>query len=212
MTDNLIIQNDKQLAEQINTEHKAVIDGLRASLDHAIKAGELLLDAKRIAGHGNWLEWLHTNCQFSERTAQNYIKLAENKERLSNTQRVAYLSLREAIALLTERTELEIHELCNIFPYDQSVVDAITHDMIKDGKYGYQMPEITLYEGKILDGKLRYKACKRAGIRPKFKTFPDDYPGYRGSALDFVMSVNIVRAQYTESQKAVMAMKLSKAG
>jgi hypothetical protein len=101
MTDNLVIQNDKQLAEQINTEHKAVIDGLRASLDHAIKAGELLLDAKRIAGHGNWLGWLQANCQFSERTAQNYIKLAENKERLLNTQRVADLSLREAIGLLS---------------------------------------------------------------------------------------------------------------
>ena len=54
-------------------------------------------------GHGNFLPWLKENFAGSERTAQNYMRLA------SNPQRVADLgcdSIRDAIEALTDRRSL----------------------------------------------------------------------------------------------------------
>ena len=62
------------LAAAINVEHTAVGEALKAGLSHAIRAGELLIEAKALAGHGEWLPWLAANCAtISERTAQAYM-------------------------------------------------------------------------------------------------------------------------------------------
>jgi hypothetical protein len=59
---------------------------------------------------------------------------------------------------------------------------------------------IVMFEGKILDGRHRYKACLQLGIEPWFK----DYDG-PDSALDYVISLNLRRRHLSESQRA-MAM------
>jgi hypothetical protein len=107
--------------------------------------------------------------------------------------------------LAAEPKEYEIHELCNLFPRDEWVVSAIAQSL-SNGEPLYC--PITLYEGKILDGKIRYEACKRAGVNPKFLVFPDDYPEYKGSAKDFVISANVMRQQLSESQRAVIGVGL----
>jgi Protein of unknown function (DUF3102) len=47
-----------------------------AALEHARKAGELLEQAKAQLTQSQWLPWLKEHCQFSERTAQNYVRVA----------------------------------------------------------------------------------------------------------------------------------------
>jgi hypothetical protein len=88
------------LAARIRAEHEAAQSAMRSVVIHAIEAGKLLMEAKALVGHGNWLVWLEENCGFSERTAQGYMRLA----RLDPTkaQRVADLSLREALKALAE--------------------------------------------------------------------------------------------------------------
>jgi hypothetical protein len=95
-----IASND--LASRINAEHSEVRNSLRRGAEHAIKAGQLLLQAKATVGHGNWMEWIATNCQFTHRTAQLYMKVADNRELLekSNPKCISNLSLTEAIELL----------------------------------------------------------------------------------------------------------------
>jgi hypothetical protein len=44
--------------------------------DHAIRAGELLLEAKREVAHGEWESWLQANVPFQPRTARAYMQLA----------------------------------------------------------------------------------------------------------------------------------------
>jgi hypothetical protein len=44
---------------------------------HLVKVGELLIEAKQIIRYGRWGQWLEDNCQFSERTAENYMKIAD---------------------------------------------------------------------------------------------------------------------------------------
>ena len=60
-------------------------------------------------------------------------------------------------------------------------------------------PIITL-DGKILDRRNRFKACKETGVEP----IVEDYQG--NDPLSFVISVNKERRHLTPSQKAAIAV------
>ena len=98
------------LAERIAAEHTACESAARDSLAHAHRAGELLLEAKREVGHGEWLPWLRDNCAFAERTAQLYMRIARRWAEVdANPQRVADLTLRQVAGLLADR-----HDECEV--------------------------------------------------------------------------------------------------
>ncbi len=67
----------KSLAARINAAHDEALASVRTALGHACRAGDLLIEAKRQLGHGDWLPWLRQHCAaVSERTAQKYMQLA----------------------------------------------------------------------------------------------------------------------------------------
>src|SRR4051812_18212064 len=92
-----------ELADLINEAHERVEGAIRSGLEFARQAGELLQQAKAQVPHGRWTAWIENNCQISLRTAQGYMRLARRWDELvgTNPQRVALLSLREALRLLT---------------------------------------------------------------------------------------------------------------
>src|SRR5262249_10970346 len=97
-----------QLARQINEEHGQAEEELRSGILHARSAGEILLRVKDRLQHGEWLPWVRANLQFSERTAQNYMRIARRWEELeANPQRAADLSYREGVQLLSKKQEPE---------------------------------------------------------------------------------------------------------
>lgn len=51
------------LATQINQEHEAASKAMRTSLEHARRAGKLLIQAKAQLDHGEWGDWLQTPFQ-----------------------------------------------------------------------------------------------------------------------------------------------------
>src|SRR5437660_94580 len=69
-----------ELAARIRAEHEATADSLKRSVEHAMAAGDLLLEAKAQLKHGQWLPWLSEHCAMSERTAQLYMQIAKNRE------------------------------------------------------------------------------------------------------------------------------------
>jgi hypothetical protein len=91
-----------ELIARVNNEHRQVKECVIKGAQHAVKAGELLWEAKRKAGHGQWLEWIAENCEFSERTAQLYMKLADALPQIANPQRIADLSLTGAIKMIED--------------------------------------------------------------------------------------------------------------
>lgn len=95
--------NLDNLATQIRLEHGRAMDLAKDALQHALEAGRLLIKVKTEVGHGNWLPWLGANCpEISTRQAQRYVRLAEKAPLLGDATRVSHLSIRGALALLSE--------------------------------------------------------------------------------------------------------------
>lgn len=87
-------------ASKINTEHEAAQQCAAAAVAHAIRCGELLIEAKAALPHGAFGAWLAANVEFSDRTARGYMQLAGLDE--AKRQRVADMTLRGALAALAQ--------------------------------------------------------------------------------------------------------------
>ena len=94
------------LHEQAKQNSKLSRQALDAALVAAWRAGHLLLAEKarvrRKMGRGAWLSWLEANFRGTPRTAQRYMKLAQNVADLAF---IRGLSLRQAYARLGIATE-----------------------------------------------------------------------------------------------------------
>ena len=96
--------------------------------------------------------------------------------------------------------DFEYHPLANIFPLiDGQAYQELMADV---AKHGVREP-VWLYEGKILDGRNRYRAAMAMGVEcPTRKYIGDDATG-------FVISLNLHRRHLTESQRAMVGAKLA---
>lgn len=95
------LENTASLAEQINAEHEACNVAAGEALRHAMNAGDLLRQAKRLCPHGQWQGWLAENFSGSARTARVYMRLADHRAQLeSKMADTAVLSIDGALRLL----------------------------------------------------------------------------------------------------------------
>lgn len=95
--------------------------------------------------------------------------------------------------------QYDFHEYANLFPFIEGEdFAALVADI---AKFGVREP-LWLYEGKILDGRNRYRAAVSAGV--SFNT--KDFIGNDDMALAFVISLNLHRRQLSSGQRAVLAL------
>jgi DNA N-6-adenine-methyltransferase (Dam) len=84
-----------------NHEHALCQVAVESAVQHAIRAGEALIEAKKRVAHGEWLGELRANFVGSIDLAEKYMRLARNSERVLNlTER----SIRKALAALSDST------------------------------------------------------------------------------------------------------------
>ena len=94
----------------------------------------------------------------------------------------------------------QTHPLCEVFPelpdgeYQQLKEDIAKHGILEFG---------LLYEGKILDGRHRYKASLELGIEMGFCEVDEEDKEFDASA--FVLSKNLHRRHLTPSQRSIVA-------
>jgi len=93
----------------------------------------------------------------------------------------------------------EIHELAKLIP---EMAETEYRELVSDIANNGLIEPITLYEGKILDGRHRYRACMEIGLRPEYEQFDG------GDALQFVISKNLHRRHLTSSQLAVVSLNV----
>jgi hypothetical protein len=100
--------------------------------------------------------------------------------------------------------ELEFHPIAELYPMMTGRESrGLEADILARG---LQEP-IVIYEGRILDGRNRYLACRKQGVPPSFKVLP---PGT--DPLDFVFGANSHRRHPSPSQRALVAARLANLG
>lgn len=125
------------------------------------------------------------------------------------------------------------HPVTALLPWDEWAVDAIAEqldldrdpvrpDQLKAGSVSADLSDVhaivlSADGATIIDGRHRYAACRKAGIKPKFRRWPNATPIWtaRGDdeehILAFIASANLRRQHFTEGQRAGIAAKLAEA-
>lgn len=99
--------------------------------------------------------------------------------------------------------EYEFHELANRFP----IIEGEEYDALIDSieRQGLLNP-ITLYQGKILDGRNRYRAARAAKYNFTAKDFLELRVG--ADPNDFVISTNAQRRHLSTDQKRDLVIQI----
>ncbi len=88
---------EQPAARDIETITGEILDAKRAGGEAILTIGQRLAEAKAMLDHGEWLPWLTERVEFSERSAQNFMRLARE---WSNPQTLADLGASKALTLL----------------------------------------------------------------------------------------------------------------
>ena len=91
------------------------------------------------------------------------------------------------------------HPIADVWPMmDEAKIQELADDIRKNG----QLVPVWVYEGKILDGRNRWAACKIAGVEPKTQEYTGDEP------TAFAVSLNDRRRHMNKGSLAAVAAEL----
>ena len=97
-------------------------------------------------------------------------------------------------------SELRFHPLADLFPLLEG---EEFHGLVADVRANGLREPIILFEGAVLDGRNRLRACQAIGIQAAFLPYHGKDP------LGYVISANLRRRHLSESQRAMVAAKLA---
>ena len=99
---------------------------------------------------------------------------------------------------------LKVHPAANCLPM---MDDERFAELVKSiREHGYDKHEpVVVHEGKILDGRHRALAAKKAGVEPLCR----QWSGERGSPVAFALSANLHRRDLTKEQRLAAAEKFT---
>ena len=95
--------------------------------------------------------------------------------------------------------EMTFHEAAALF---ELLTGEEYEGLVEDIREHGLRETIKLFEGKILDGRNRYRACLQAGIEPRFEAIETDNP------RNYVVSLNLHRRHLDKSQLAMIGARI----
>jgi hypothetical protein len=95
---------------------------------------------------------------------------------------------------------MNAHEYATIY---RMLPESELKKLAEDIKAKGQLLPITSYEGKILDGRNRYKACELAGIDPQIEEYTGDDP------LGLIASLNDHRRHDSDNERAMVGARMA---
>lgn len=94
----------------------------------------------------------------------------------------------------------EFHPYAHLFP----MMSTTEHSaLVADIKAHGLLHPLTTYQGSIIDGRNRYRACEEAGVEPRYEELPDGV-----EPLDYVVATNYTRRHLSESQRALASARI----
>ena len=100
--------------------------------------------------------------------------------------------------------ELAFHRFADLFPL---LDDKALAELAADIKDQSQREPIFVWQGQIIDGRNRYRACKLAKVEPVIKRI--EFPGGEAEALAYVVSRNLKRRHLFFQQRVEIAAKIA---
>jgi ParB-like nuclease domain len=104
---------------------------------------------------------------------------------------------------MTEPAVLQPHPFSTLLP---AMPKQDFEELVADIKANGLHQPILRYQGKVMDGNHRYRACVRLGIKPQFA----DFDGTDAQARAYVISANIHRRHLSPEQKRELIATLLK--
>lgn len=99
--------------------------------------------------------------------------------------------------------DFQIHDAAYLFPeMSEPEFEELKQDI---RKHGQQVP-ILLYHGKVVDGRHRLRACAELGIVPRFEEM---LAANDAEVNQTVVSINLHRRHLSESQRALIAARMT---
>ncbi|HWB09886.1 MAG TPA: hypothetical protein VG826_11700 [Pirellulales bacterium] len=96
--------------------------------------------------------------------------------------------------------KFRFHEFADLFPLLEGVeFEKLVADIHENGL----REDIVVHDSKILDGRNRYRACRAAGVEPRYRTYNGDTSPW--GLLRFVVSANLRRRHLAKDVLAVCA-------
>jgi len=107
------------------------------------------------------------------------------------------------------------HELSDIIPVPSQEDYDNLKSSIQNLGFKAEMGSIWLLDGKILQGRQRYKACLELNIEPKFKEFSEEYPDKvkdNKFITKWICAQDLSRRQLSDEDKYTLMRRLQDKG
>jgi ParB-like chromosome segregation protein Spo0J len=113
-----------------------------------------------------------------------------------------FFTMKENTASPACGPERKFHAVADLFPLlEGEAFEELVADIRKNGQ---REPILVDGEGTIIDGRNRYRACKAAGVEPRYEEWNGE-----GSLEEASLGLNLQRRHLNESQRALVAARLA---
>jgi N6-adenosine-specific RNA methylase IME4/ParB-like chromosome segregation protein Spo0J len=100
---------------------------------------------------------------------------------------------------MLDQSKLQYHPLADLFPLmEGEELDDLVRDIRTNGLH----QPVVLFDGMILEGRNRYRACQLAGVDSRYELYGGTDP------LSYVISLNLTRRHLDAGQRAMVAARL----